>query len=445
MVKRLHSGRSWSNVVYQCVHVFKEKTMKRKLMILSFILFGLCNVVFLSCKQKNVEAKTSLVIKNQSSAILRAFKYDGELLVGENDGAIPTAEKAEIHLEGESSGYLFFLIVDSKHDREIRVRSSEVITVKKGECHTFLITDHTTVIPLNEGNLSAFTVFSMLHPASLRVVNQTATSISDISFGGKQQNTTIPKRSAWDANFNSEVSDKLSFKLWDANNNTIEVVLRDEITLKADKTKEVILENDSLVIKDKGTGADPIKTVLGLSVVTIVNASSTEISNLELGAESKETLAKNDSWDAGFFNSIDEILSFDVQVRSKKFSLKCEEKMKCNKGETIPFRITDDTQVKLENRTLKLSEVLNASFLTISNETCLDLDVLKFAGLEAGTVAKNSKKELVIFDFSNFPDHIQFSFIPDSSSTAVQLKTKDRVFIDRGQEKVYVINKNRKL
>ena len=74
----------------------EEEIMKEKFVTLLLVLCAFSNVLFFSCKQKDVEAKTSLVIKNQSSAILRAFKYDGESLVGESDGAIPTAEKAEI-------------------------------------------------------------------------------------------------------------------------------------------------------------------------------------------------------------------------------------------------------------------------------------------------------------------------------------------------------------
>ena len=54
---------------------------------------------------------------------LKAFKYDGKLLVEKNDGAIPIADRGEILLEGESSVYLYFSIVDSKRNKEIEVRS----------------------------------------------------------------------------------------------------------------------------------------------------------------------------------------------------------------------------------------------------------------------------------------------------------------------------------
>lgn len=420
--------------------------MKKKITIFSFFtLFALCSVLFLACDQNNEidkKTETSLIIKNQSSVVLKRFVYDGESLeyIGEG-GRIPVSGRGKIPLETGSSGYLVFSIVDNANDRMIRVRTHEVLTVSKGETRTFLVTDNTSVVPLDEATSLVFTIFTLLHPARLKLVNQTATKISDISFGGKEHKETVISGNLWEVSFNGEVSGKLSFKLWDANNNATQVVLRDEITIKNDEKREVILENHSLVIKEGKVEA--IKTLLGLSVITVINDSSAEISNLKLGEQRKENaLPKNESWDAGAFDSIDEFLTFDVKIKTKQLNVKCIEKLSCNKGETKSFRIADNIQVEVGSKTLKLGDVLNASVINVSNELDIDLYEVKFAGIDVGILSKRGKKELFIIDFSNVPDHINFAFSLPCTSNIIKARTEEKVFIDRKQEETFIIDRN---
>ena len=250
--------------------------MKRKFIILSFILYAFCQVLFLACNQKketnkpaitpNVpekpqqpEIKTRLVINNQSSAIVKAFKYSGKSLSAGEDVKIPIGEKAEIFLDDDSLSYVFFSLIDSVREKVIKVRTADVIAVKKDETKTFTILDSTTVLPIGVDENKLCTIFGILHPAMLKLMNNTFANISDISFGGKMHKETVRPGNSWDVEFNSEVSGKLSFKLWDATNKAIEVILRDEVTIKNDEVREVILKNDTLVLK--GEKVEAIKTV----------------------------------------------------------------------------------------------------------------------------------------------------------------------------------------
>lgn len=101
-------------------------------------------VLFLSCNFATGE----LVVYNQTSRSIRDVTYCGrEFVCYDGFGGtheIDQGKKASAQLSDEETGYVFFKI------RYVSVRTSEVITVKKGEKTILSITDNTLVVVSGE-------------------------------------------------------------------------------------------------------------------------------------------------------------------------------------------------------------------------------------------------------------------------------------------------------
>ncbi|MGP1415898.1 MAG: hypothetical protein ACTTJ6_08270 [Treponema sp.] len=413
-----------------------------KKLVFIFVIF-IITVILTGCKldnKMNEKIKTELIIQNQSSVNVKSVKYNGKSLQGANSEeiSIQAGGRDKILLDGESSGYVYFSIVDSLHDKVIQVRSNEVVVVEKGENKVFVITDNTSVVPV--GQVVASPIIGIIRPARLHLINQTSANIDNVSFAGKIRKESIAKGNEWTIDFSNEVSSKLQFRLWDAQNKTIDVVLKDELTIKIGETKEVTLTNSHLVIRDGKI--DTIKAVLGISSISVVNSSSAEITGLMLGKQTRsELLAKNESWEIDVFNGIDDFLSFEVKTKFKKFLVKCEEAILCGKGEIKTFRITNDTQLKVQNveKVLKLSDVLNVAHLIFKNKSSANLNNTKYAGFDVGLVQANGVKEVFIFDFSNIPSYLEFSLFQPYNGNTVRVKTQGKLAIAKGEEKTFEI------
>ncbi|MGP1415837.1 MAG: hypothetical protein ACTTJ6_07960 [Treponema sp.] len=415
-----------------------------------FYILAITAVMFASCNlgkkvEEEHEKKTELTILNQSSISVKDIKYNGLSFAEVNNDknfVLTAGGRSKISFEGEGKSYIYFSILDIVNNKEVEVRTAEVISVEKGKDITFIITDNTSVVPV--GQVTASTILGIIRPARLKLINHTSSTIDNISYCGKIRKDALPKGAFWQADFINNISGKVQFKIWDVKNNTsVDVELKDGISIKIGETKEIAITNKSLVVKDGK--AEAIREVLGVGTLNIVNSSKAEISNLKFAGQTKSGMLEKDaSWELDFYNSVEEELEFEVQTKYKKFKVKCAEKVSCDKGELKSFAITDNTQVKISEpeKALTLSDLLGMARLTIVNKSDVDINAVVYAGIDVGTVQKNNKKEVFIFDFLNVPDHIRFSIYQLYSGNDVKIKTQEKIAIDRSGEKAVVIGNN---
>jgi len=219
--------------------------------------------LFFSCKHKDeikkeLEAskRTQLFIQNQSSFSVKSVKFNGATFEGKNADSfvLKIAEKGKIKLDGASSGYVYFSIIDSTNETEIKVRSNEVVTVEKDESNVFLITDNTLILPI--GSTEKSTLFGIVLPARLKVLNSTSCNIEDMSFLGRRKKETLLTGDIWQTDFSDEAVSTLSFKLVNPKDNkTFDVSIEEKIKIKTGEIKELELNNASLVLCDGKTRA----------------------------------------------------------------------------------------------------------------------------------------------------------------------------------------------
>ncbi|MGP1440345.1 MAG: hypothetical protein ACTTJ3_06370 [Treponema sp.] len=415
-----------------------------------FYILAITAVMFTSCNlgkkvEEEHEKKTELTILNQSSISVKDIKYNGLSFAEVNNDknfVLTAGGRSKISFEGEGKSYIYFSILDIVNNKEVEVRTAEVISVEKGKDITFIITDNTSVVPV--GQVTASTILGIIRPARLKLINQTSSTIDNISYCGKIRKDALPKGAFWQADFINNISGKVQFKIWDVKNNTsVDVELKDGISIKIGETKEIAITNKSLVVKDGKTEA--IREVLGVSTLNIVNSSKAEISNLKFAGQTKSGMLEKDaSWELDFYNSVEEELEFEVQTKYKKFKVKCAEKVSCDKGELKSFAITDNTQVKISEpeKTLTLSDLLGIARLTIVNKSAVDINALVYAGIDVGTVQKNNKKEVFIFDFLNVPDHVRFKIFQAYSGNTVEVRMQEKLAIDKCEDKTILIDNN---
>ena len=117
-------------------------------------------VLFLSCnfagndgclqKNENKNSWGELVIYNQTSSGISDINYCGERFVMwynsySGTSFIGEGKKVSAKYSDEETGYVFFEI-HTKRNHSVKVRTNEIITVKKGEKTILSITDNTLVV-----------------------------------------------------------------------------------------------------------------------------------------------------------------------------------------------------------------------------------------------------------------------------------------------------------
>ncbi|MGP1415836.1 MAG: hypothetical protein ACTTJ6_07955 [Treponema sp.] len=406
-------------------------------------IISIFTLIYISCNSgKNVdESKSELLILNQSSVNVKGLKYNGTFLNdGNNEDFILTAgDKGKISFEGESNGYLYFSILDAVNNREIPVRSAEVITIEKGEKRTFIITDNTSVVPI--GQVISSPIIGIIRPARLKLFNKTTQNIENISFSGKTRKETLSKDDFWQVDFSQDVAGKVQFKIWnEIDKLAIEVALKDEITIKTGEIKEVTITNTSLVIKDGKT--EIIRDVLGMSTLKVVNSSTAEISNLKFSDKNRNGILEKDAiCEFEFSNSLEEKLEFEVQTKYKKFKVKTQENITIGQGEEKTFVITNEILVSIQDysKPIKLSELLDVAHVIISNKCGADISATKYANVDFGIVQNSSTKEMFFLNFADVPDCVAFNIYQSSSGQTISVKTQDKFSITKGEEKTIEI------
>lgn len=409
--------------------------------------FVCITLLFFACKHKDktqeaLEAsKRTLYIQNQSSVPIKSVKFSGATFAGKNadDFVLDIAEKGKIKLEDISTGYVYFSIIDSKNKTEIKVRSNEVVSVEEDETNIFVVTDNTLVLPI--GSTVKSTVLGIVMPARLKVSNNSSCSIEDIFFSGRNKKEGLSQGEVWQTDFSNEVFGTLSFKLVSLQNKkSIDVSIEQKMRIKVGDVKEVELNNASLVLCEGKVRT--IGSILGVSAISIINSSSAEISNLKFAGQSRiQSLKKGEVWQLGSHEDVNEALSFEVKTKDRTFSLKTDDNIACRMGEVKSFVITDDTVLDFSEyeRPIKLGTLLDASIVTISNKSSVELLTLSYSDTEFANIAHDESKTKLVWNAQSIARPISFSVYQQTSGSTVIVTTKERFLCQKGEKQTIEI------
>ena len=412
-----------------------------------FFLATICGLFF-ACNTKNMEEKhekkTELTILNQSSVSVKEIKYNGLSFAEVNNDknfVLVTGGRTKISFEGKGKSYIHFTILDNVNNKEVEVRTAEVIYIEEGKDSIFTITDNTIVVRI--GQTESFPIIGITKPARLKLINKTTQNIEEVTFCNKSYKTTVSKGESCFLDFSQKVSGKLKFKIMNQDKLSIDVEWKDEILIKTDETKEVIITNTSLVIKDGKT--QTIRDILEMSILKVINNSTAEISNLRFAEQTKSGILEKDaSWELEFYDRVEEKLEFEVKTKYKKFNVKTTENIIINKGEEISFVITNEIIVSIQeySKSLKLTELLDVAHVIISNKSGADINATKYGNVDFGIVQNSSTKEMFFWNFADVPDYVFFSIHQASTGNSINLKTQEKFSVTKGEEKIIEIAEN---
>jgi len=392
------------------------------------------------------KAKTELVLENQSSISIKEIKYSGKTLLSDSGRSfvLVAGGVAKLQLNGAGNGYVFFSIIDKANNKEIEVRSSEVIAIEKGMTHTFTITDNTLVVP--KGSSLGLPIIKLIKPTKLKLINKTGASIDNITYAGKVKKDSLPNNDVWEVEFPDAVSDKLQFNIWSSQENkSLSVGLKDEVVVRKDETTEVILSYSSLVIQEGAVEIVPIRKLLGISVLKIVNRTSAkEIKNFKYaGILHNEMLTQGQTCEFEYDFPTNSYLSFTIISNSNdfldNFIIKTTDKIVIEKGEEQTFTLTDDTGVLVDNVTEPtiISSILNAASLKIINDTSTVLSNITYDDFTfPGEWWPGSRMVATSWDFPPFsPKNIILEI--KILNGWIKVKTADSFFLLNNREATY--------
>jgi len=406
------------------------------------ILYVCVMIVLLACKHQKVSNQgLYLHIQNQSSFSLKSVEFNGATFEGKKDKGfiLKVADKGSIKLKEASSAYVYFSIISSISDEEILVRSNEVVSIDKDGINIFVITDNTLVSAVATNIKS--TVFGIISPARLKVVNHTSCNIEGMSFSGRSKKEAFLINEVWQTDFSDDVSGTLSFKLVNPKDNkTFDVSIEEKINIKTGEIKEVELDNASLVLYEEKIRV--IGSILGVSAISIVNNSSTEISNLKLAGQAQiQALKKAEVWKLGSYEDINEALHFEVQTKAKTFKLRTASSVSCRIGEFKTFFITDDLIIdtKDHDKPLRLGDLLAASIITISNKSSVEILSVSYSDMDFGNIPHDASERKLVWNAQGIARPIYFSVYQDTSDTTVKITTKEEFLINSGEEKTIIV------
>ena len=418
------------------------KKMIYTLMVFIITLSFVCCNIDMSAFNKS---KTELVIQNQSSINIKEIKYSGRTLVTEaEDSFVLVAGSVEkLQLNAKGNGYVYFTIVDTINDEEIKVRSSEVITIEQGQKHIFTITDNTVIVPI--GSTAGLSIIKLIKSTKLKLINKTGASIDNITYAGKTKKDPLINNEVWKIDFPNPVSGKLQFQIWSQDENkSLSVTLKDEIVVRENETTKVILTSSSLVIQEGKTEVVSIRKLLGMSVLKIVNRTSAkEIKNFKYaGVLHNEILKQGQTCEFGYDYPTDSYLSFEITSNSNDFVdnylMKIADKIVISKGEEKTVTLTDETSILIDKTTTKISEVLNAGKLIVWNCSSTVLKDITYDGdkFEGELPTGYNQSEVYCDDVFLNPSSLIFEI--KTRNGFIKARTKDFILLVKNESFEYI-------
>ena len=145
-------------------------------------------------KITETEEETKIIIKNQSSIIISRVRYCGSYIY--DPPLYPGSEKSKSFYsyemsDGDKIGYIYFELLSDKSKYGLKsmfaVKTNEVVSLKKGNTTTFVITDNTLVVP--EGKQQSFTILDLMTPRVLEIVNNSSIDLYQVEYKGVEYST----------------------------------------------------------------------------------------------------------------------------------------------------------------------------------------------------------------------------------------------------------------
>ena len=187
----------------------------------------------------------------------------------------------------------------------------------------------------------------------------------------------------------------------------------------------------------------PIGSILGVSAISIVNNSSTEIGNLKLAGQAQiQALKKTEEWKLGSYEDINEALHFEVKTKAKTYKLRTADSVFCRAGEEKTIEITDSTFVSPEGffDSVELEKLSFAARLKIVNNTTTKLLNVSYADASFGAIGASSEKTFAFLKLT--PTKKTISFDVYTEDGLIELKIKDEISLIRGKTISYTIERD---
>lgn len=396
------------------------------------------------------EQHTVLTIKNQSSFSIKNIKYNGQT-VNLSEEFLPAGESCTVQLAEKANSYLYFTLYDEIKKTSFAVRSNNTIIVEKGKTEIFAITDNTLVI--QTGQTQPIKLLSLIKPAILKVYNETAWSVTEISYGGKTYKKTIASGKEWETTFGDNMQHALTFTLLKKKDNTtVSLTLKDTVTIEIGKVKEVHITNTTLAVQEGKTEPEEIRQLLGGSVVNIINHSSAdEISGIHYGGITHTTaVLQNGTCKLELQDGIDDYLTFYVKAKYVTFKVKTDAKIAVESKEEKTITIDNNTDVIVLalkypdeevpttgddlTKVLKLQKLVEAALLDITNKSSAELLNVTYDKCNTGVIdaydGAAEEEPWAQFDCWDFPTtatHITFDIkLPEK---LIKLKTVEPIVL----------------
>ena len=403
-------------------------------------------------KKHNTEQEqhTVLTIKNQSSFSIKNIKYNSQA-VNLSEEFLSAGESCTVQLVEKANSYLYFTLYDEIKKTSFAVRSNNTIIVEKGKTEIFAITDNTLVI--QTGQTQPIKLLSLIKPAILKVYNETAWSVIEISYGGKTYKKTIASGKEWETTFGDNMQHALTFTLLKKKDNTtVSLTLKDTVTIEIGKAKEVHITNTTLAVQEGKTEPEEIRQLLGGSVLNIINHSSAdEISGIHYGGVTHTTaVLQNGTCKLELQDGIDDYLTFYVKAKYVTFKVKTGAKIAVESKEEKTITIDNNTDVIVLalkypdeevpttgddlTKVLKLQKVVDAALLDITNKSSAELLNVTYDNYNAGTIAAYDGKaeeapweQVDCWDFTTTATQITFDIkLPEK---LIRLKTVEPIVL----------------
>ena len=431
----------------------KKLLLESQKIMLALIWCSFSCFLLFSCKQETKETK--LIIINRCQAVLKDIWYGNEAL--KETKTLLSGESATMLLDidsMETSRHLDFSIVDKAHDKVWKVSTKYPIMVRKTTTEEFTISDDLKVRVNNgdgffEERISKLITLEV--PTKLKLTNKTSFSIDSISYRGIQLiDGMLEKNSSCEVKFSPkfdyfDMGGTLSFSIWNSKENKpIAVQLREEIRLRKHEDKEVILTNSSIVTNKQTNEMGPIKHLLNMSSLEIINGiSKANIKELKYaGMKSNKSLKPSEALEFDFVDWQNDFLEFDLETPTYLFwGLKTKQKVYLAEGENKKFRITDDLEVVDRNNTFKIQNLLDAAIIDVYNKTKHYLLDLGFKKSKWETVKPQDSVGRIYYSFDPSPGTINFGLKLKNGAT-IRLHTKETITLVKAKRLEFTITSN---
>ena len=325
----------------------------------------------------------------------------------------------------------------------IKLKTVEPIVLSNYTKTLFTFTNKTELIDVETGNTTS--ISKVLELSSLTVLNGTTAKLSNLQYAEQKTDKSfvLSQNEKWEADFNKPVQDYLSFKI---RNNFIRVKIANKISVNKGENKIFSITDALDVIPAESQNPTTLYKVIHAATLGIENDTSVKIYNVHYGNRNFGDLTIEDEGEDSNSLSYWELthtalpVYFELQTPKKLVKVRTEATIELNEDDNIDFRITDVTQVIIEEtgESSSVGDIWGTCHLQVSNNaSAKSISKIKFAGVihedavPRGNVCnfkcKNSTEDYIYFD-------LQDEFY------TWNVRTRDKISLAAGEEKSFALS-----